>query len=156
MRIPRLAALALLLAAVCGSHAGEKAPRLVLTVHAEADSRDGKFARPIELHYAQRSAYISVGPDITDRDVIDVIPFAAKDGTQGAYLRLGPSGRLALTAVSQSKLGKAMVIFVNGRQIADLHIDRRIEDGILPIPSGLTALEIAELQKRAEANRKKP
>ena len=77
---------------------------------------------------------------LSDRDVIDVIPFAAKDGTQGAYLRLGPSGRLALTAVSQSKLGKAMVIFVNGRQIADLHIDRRIEDGILPIPSGLTAL----------------
>lgn len=135
--------------------AGEKAPRVVLTVHTEMSANDSeKFARPIELLHAKRTAYISVGPELSDRDVFDVIPFDAKDGTKGAYLRLSPGGRIRLEGISQSNLGKALVVFIQGRQVVDLYIDRRIDDGILPVPSGLTEAEIVELKHRAEKNRK--
>jgi hypothetical protein len=136
--------------------ASEKAPRVVLTIHTEMSANDSeKFVRPIELLHAKRTAYISVGPELSDRDVYDVIPFDAKDGTsKGAYLRLSPGGRIRLEGISQANRGKALVVFAQGRQVVDLYIDRRIEDGILPIPSGLTDIEIAELKKRAEKNRK--
>ncbi len=136
--------------------AGEKAPRVFLTVHVEMVANDSdKFARPVELLHAKRSTFISTGPDLSDRDVLDVIPFDAKDGTKGAYLRLSPGGRIRLEAVSQSYRGRALVVFIQARQIVDLHIDRRIEDGILPVPSGLTDADVAELKHRAELNRKR-
>ena len=137
--------------------AGEKPPPpIILSVHSEAEARDSeKFARPIPLQYARRTAYISTSPDLTSRDIFDVMPFAAPDGTQGAHLRLSPGGRIRLEGISGAKLGKALVVFVGGRQIADLYIDRRIEDGILPIPSGLTPADIEGLRRTAEANRRK-
>jgi hypothetical protein len=40
-----------------------------------------------------------------------------------------------------------VVAFVNGRQVIDLLIDKRVKDGIVSIPRGLSALDVARLHK---------
>ena len=53
--------------------------------------------------------------------------------------------------LSTERRGSSMVIFVvtpkGIHQVIDVLIDKKVRDGVITIPSGLTALEIAALKK---------
>jgi hypothetical protein len=116
--------------------------------HTETQQQDGQaFAMPVRLQHPARNAYVSKVPAISERDIVAIYPFQAKDGSWGCLFQLDAHGRIALDTLSIEKRGTSLVAAVNGRQVIDLQIDRRISDGLLTIPRGLTQEEIASLQK---------
>jgi hypothetical protein len=62
-------------------------------------------------------------------------------------LQLDEHGRVSLDALSVERRGGFLFVFINGRAITELQIDKRVQDGRLYIPSGLTAADIALMQR---------
>jgi hypothetical protein len=86
-------------------------------------------------------------PRISERDVIAFSPYPSKNGTYGALFQLDEHGRIVLDALSIERRGSFLFVFVNGRPITELEIDKRVSDGKIYIASGLTAADI-ELMKK--------
>ncbi len=86
-------------------------------------------------------------PWISERDVTAFFPYPAANGTYGALLQLDEHGRVVLDTLSIERRGGLLFVFVNGRQITELEIDKRVSDGKIYIPSGLTSADI-ELMKK--------
>ena len=74
-------------------------------------------------------------------------PYPAADGNYGALFQLDDHGRLALDALSIERRGSLLFIFINGRPVTELQIDRRVSDGRIYIASGLTKAD-TELMKK--------
>ena len=139
-----------LLALACLGMA-KKAP-VSVRFHAEANARDGSaFAKPIMLQNPPREAFIEQVPSINERSIKAMYPFQAVDGSWGACFKLDNNGRLALEVLSGARKGRSMVIFVitpkGIHQVIDVIIDKKISDGVITIPRGMTELEIVALKK---------
>jgi len=118
-----------------------------LRVHTEANENDGPvFASKIQTQ-SGRTAFIQKIPAISENDVIRFAIYPAADGTRGALLELNDHGRLALDTLSIERRGTWLFIFINGRPITELQIDRRVSDGKIYIASGLTSNDIALMRK---------
>jgi hypothetical protein len=118
-----------------------------LRVHTEANENDGTvFASKIQTQ-SGRTAFIQKIPAISENDVIGFAVYPAADGTRGALLELNDHGKMALDTLSIERRGTWLFIFVNGRPIAELQIDRRVSDGKIYIASGLTSNDIALMRK---------
>lgn len=146
--VPRL--FLLLLALACLGMA--KKPSVTVRFYAEANARDGEaFSKPITLHNPEREAYIEKVPSISERSIKAMYPFQVLDGSWGACFKLDNDGRLHLEVLSTERKGSSMVIFVvtpkGVHQVVDVIIDRKVRDGVITIPRGLTELEIAALKK---------
>ena len=74
-------------------------------------------------------------------------PYTANDGTYGALLQLDDHGRVVLDTLSVERRGGFLFVFINGRFITELQIDKRVSDGRIYIPSGLTAADISLMKK---------
>jgi len=139
-----LPVLALLLAGFA-----KQTPPITVRFYSEANSAEtDNFETPVKLQFAARRAYVQKIPVISERDVAAIYPFAANDGTMGCAFKLDTGGAAKLDSVSVEMRGTSLVVVVNGRQVTDILIDRRVSDGIISIPSGLTALEIRDLTKK--------
>ena len=86
-------------------------------------------------------------PWLTEHDVAAFAPYQAQDGTYGALFQLDDHGRVVLDTLSIEHRGGFLFVFINGRLITDLQIDKRVSDGKIYIPSGLTAADV-ELMKK--------
>ena len=86
-------------------------------------------------------------PRISEQDVIAFYPYAAANGTYGALLQLDEHGRIALDTLSIERRGSFLFVFINGRPITELEIDKRVSDGKIYVPSGLTGADIALMKK---------
>jgi hypothetical protein len=86
-------------------------------------------------------------PWITERDVMAFSPYPAQGGTFGALFQLDEHGRTVLDTLSVERRGGFLFVFINGRMITELQIDKRVSDGKIYIPSGLTAADV-EVMKR--------
>ena len=86
-------------------------------------------------------------PWISERDVIAFFPYPAANGTYGALFQLDEHGRVVLDTLSVERRGGLLFVFINGRPITELEIDKRVSDGKIYVPSGLTAADI-ELMKK--------
>ncbi|MEY2565128.1 MAG: hypothetical protein QOH88_3321 [Verrucomicrobiota bacterium] len=118
-----------------------------LRVHTEANENDGAvFATKIRTQ-SGRDRFIQKIPAISENDVIGFAVYPAADGTRGVLLELNDHGRLALDTLSIERRGTWLFIFVNGRPITELQIDRRVSDGRIYIASGLTSTDIALMRK---------
>ena len=127
----------------------KKQPGVTVHFYLEANSRDtNTFASPVTLQYPPRQAYIQQIPTLTERDVFAVYPFDAGDGTMGCAFKLNEHGRFDLEAVSTDRRGSSIVATVNGRQVIDMQIDKRVTDGIITISHGMTPQDIAMLVKK--------
>ncbi len=116
--------------------------------HLLANKTDSeKFAKPITLQHSGEQVYIAIMPTIHEQDIIAHYPFEVADGTWGTSFYLNNHGRMSLDAFSIERRGQPLIVFVNGRQLTELLIDKRISDGIITIPSGLTAEDIAIFAK---------
>ena len=144
MRTAVVAALATFLAV----QLGEAKQRSTFRVHAEASANDGPvFSTQIISRRLGKTVTIQKAPVISERDVTGLQVYRAADGSFGALFQLNDHGRLALDSLSIERRGSFLFVFVNGRPITELEIDRRVSDGKIYIASGLTTNEIELLKK---------
>ena len=131
----------------------------MLRVHAQANPRDTEvFATSVRAQVSGKEVAIEKMPWISEQDVIAFSPYPARDGTYGALLQLDEHGRVVLDTLSVERRGSFLFVFVNGRSITELEVDKRISDGKIFIRSGLTAADIESMKRdwRLIPQRKKP
>jgi hypothetical protein len=120
----------------------------MLRVHAQANPRDtAVFATSVRAQVSGKDVAIEKMPRISEQDVIAFYPYAAANGTYGALFQLDEHGRVTLDALSVERRGSFLFVFINGRTITELEIDKRVSDGRIYVPSGLTGADI-ELMKK--------
>jgi len=130
------------------STATAKQRRCMLRVHAQANPRDtAVFATSVRAQVSGKDVAIEKMPRISEQDVIAFYPYAAANGTYGALFQLDEHGRVTLDALSVERRGSFLFVFINGRTITELEIDKRVSDGRIYVPSGLTGADI-ELMKK--------
>ena len=141
-----LASLCLILALAGFS---QKNQVLTVTFHVETNARDTKsFALPVKLKNLKREAFIEKMPSITEREIAGIFPFAASDGTMGCSFQMDAHGTIWLVTLSVEHRGSALVAMINGRIVCDLLIDKRVSNGLITIPNGLTNEDVAGLTKK--------
>src|SRR4029434_4673179 len=117
-------------------------------LHAQANPRDTEtFAMSVRAQVTGKTVAIEKTPWISERDVMAFSPYPAANGTYGALFALDDHWRVVLDTLSVERRGSLLFVFVNGRPITELEIDKRVSDGKIFIPSGLTSADI-ELMKK--------
>lgn len=129
------------------SIADARKPRCTLRAHVEANAQDGPVFSSRLRSPSGRPVTIAKVAAISELDVVGFQTYPAANGTFGALFQLNDHGKLALDTLSVERRGSSLFVFVNGRLIDELQIDRRVSDGKLYIPAGLTAQDI-ELMKK--------
>ena len=141
------AACALLVLLLAAPVDGRK-PRCTLRAHLEASAHDGPaFSSRVRLPSTGRAVVISKTPSISELDVAAFQPYPRSDGTYGVLFQLNDHGKLVLDTLSVERRGSSLFVFLNGRFLDELQIDRRVSDGKLYIAAGLTQSDI-ELMKK--------
>ncbi len=116
-------------------------------VHVEANSRDGAvFAQPIRS-LSGRTVYIEKTAWLSERDVRAYYPYRAADGSYAALLEFDDHGRTVLDTLSVERRGAILYVFLNGRALTELQIDRRNDDGRIFLSSGLTKADIKSMHR---------
>ena len=141
----KAAALALLLALVTVPVAAAR-PHSTIRIHAETNQSSGpSFSTTLQLF--GRTVTMEKMQTISEEDVSGVRIYRASDGTHGAVLELNEHGRVALDTVSIDRRGSRLFVFINARAVTELQIDRRVSDGKIYLPSGLTPSDVRLLRK---------
>jgi hypothetical protein len=141
----RRAALAVLVGLAVASSVHAKT-HSTFRVHVEANASNGPVFST-QLTFLGRAVTIEKVPTLSENDVTGLQTYRAADGTHGALFQLNDHGRLALDSLSVERRGGSLFVFINGRPITDLRIDRRVSDGKIYIASGLTANDVELLKK---------
>lgn len=118
-----------------------------IRIHGEGSPEDGeKFTVPVVLLDGRKTT-LSIMPLLNEHDIKAVYPFKTADGTYGAFLRLDGHGANLLTQYSIEKMGAntTLTVFINGRQVVSVIVDKPVKDGIFWIPSGMTIMEEARM-----------
>ena len=128
---------------------GAAKPRhCILRVHAQANPRDTEiFATSVRAQLSGKDVAIEKMPWISEQDVVAFSPYPARDGTYGALLQLDDHGRVVLDTLSVERRGSFLFVFVNGHPVTELEVDKRVSDGKIYIPSGLTAGDIESMKR---------
>jgi hypothetical protein len=117
-------------------------------VHAQANPHDTDvFSIPAQTRSSGKNMMIEKLPWITERDVAAFGPSQAQDGTYGVLFQLDDHGRTVLDTLSVERRGGLLFVFINGRMVTELQIDKRVSDGKIFIPSGLSAADIEMMKK---------
>ena len=117
-------------------------------VHAQANPRDTEvFSTSVHAQVSGKEIAIEKMPWISERDVVAFAAYPTANGTYGALFQLDDHGRVVLDTLSVERRGSLLFVFINGRPITELEIDRRVSDGKIYIPSGLTSGDV-ELMKK--------
>lgn len=120
----------------------------ILRVHAEANERDGAtFSMGIRSQVSGKNVFIEKTPTLSEHDVTAFRPYPASDGTYGVLLQFDEHGKMVLDALSIERRGSYLFVFVNGRALTELQVDRRVSDGKIYLPSGLVAADIELMRK---------
>ncbi len=119
-----------------------------LRAHVEGNANDGAvFSTQLRSPATGKNIVIEKVPTISERDVVAFYPIPAADGSYGVLFKLDDHGKLALDTLSLEHRGTFLYVFVNGRPAAELQIDKRVRDGKLYVPTGLTQSDL-ELMKK--------
>ena len=128
--------------------ADARKPRCALRAHVEANAQDGPvFSSRLRSPSTGRDVFIAKVPAISELDVVGFRAYPAANGTFGVLFELNDHGKLALDTLSVERRGSSLFVFVNGRFLDELQIDRRVPDGKLYIAAGFTAADV-ELMKK--------
>ena len=144
----RSLALALMFVLVSAGGVEAKKPRCTLRAHVQGNANDGSvFSTQLRSPATGKAVVIEKVPTISERDVVGFYPVRAADGSYGVLFKLDDHGKLALDTLSLEHRGTFLYVFVNGRPAAELQIDRRVSDGKLYIPTGLTQADLQLMAK---------
>jgi len=128
--------------------AAAKQRHCTFRVHAQANPRDTEvFATSVQAQVSGKNVAIEKTPWITEQNVMAFSPYPAPDGTYGALIQLDEHGRVVLDTLSVERRGRFLFVFINGRLITELQVDKRVSDGKVYIPYGLTASDIDLMKK---------
>ena len=117
-------------------------------VHAQANPQDTDvFSTSVPTQLSGKDVFIQKLPWITEHDVVAFAPYPTPNGTYAALFQLDDHGRVVLDTLSVEHRGGFLFVFINGRLITGLQIDKRVSDGKIYVPSGLSAADI-ELMKK--------
>ena len=129
--------------------ASAKQRHCTFRVHAQANPHDSDvFSIPGRTTSSGKDIAIEKLPWITERDIAAFSPYPAPDGTFGALFQLDEHGRVVLDTLSVEHRGRFLFVFINGRMITNLQIDKRVSDGKIYIPSGITASDVELMKKQ--------
>jgi hypothetical protein len=138
----------ILLLGLCCLGMGRKELPLSIRFYLQTTQGDtDSFAAPVTLLNGQQT-YVDQIAAISERDILAIYPFPVADGSGGCAFRLDDHGTMSLDSLSNDKRGTLLIATINGRQVADILIDRRVSDGIVTIPSGITTDEMKLILKR--------
>jgi hypothetical protein len=125
-----------------------KSRHCLFRVHTEASASDSQaFATAVRATISGKPVVIEKMASISESDVVAFSAYRAPDGTFGALLRLDDHGRTVLDTLSVERRGHLLFLFMNGRALTELQIDKRVSDGQLYIPSGLIADDLKLMKK---------
>jgi hypothetical protein len=131
------------------TEAAAKQRHCTFRVHAQANPRDTDvFSMSAGSTSSGKAIAIQKLPWITEHDVMAFSPYPAQNGTFGALFQLDDHGRVVLDTLSVERRGGYLFVFINGRMITGLQIDKRVTDGKIYIPTGLTAADIELMKKQ--------
>jgi hypothetical protein len=117
-------------------------------LHAQANPKDTEvFATSARAQLSGKNVAIEKTAWISEQDVMAFSPYPGKNGTYGALIQLDEHGRVVLDTLSVERRGSFLFVFINGRLITELEVDKRVSDGKIYFPSGLTSADI-ELMKK--------
>ncbi|MGE5208833.1 MAG: hypothetical protein ACM3KL_05815 [Alphaproteobacteria bacterium] len=117
-------------------------------VHVQANSHDtDTFSMPTGATSSGKDIAIEKMAWITEHDVVGFSPYPSQDGSYGALFQLDGHGRVVLDTLSVENRGRFLFVFVNGRLVTALQVDKRVSDGKIYIPSGLSAADIDVMKK---------
>jgi hypothetical protein len=117
-------------------------------IHAQANPQDSDvFSLSARSTSTGKDIAIERMAWITEHDIAAFSPHPARDGTMGALFQLDEHGQVILDTLSVEHRGGLLFVFINGRMITELQIDKRVSDGKIFIPSGLTASDIESMKK---------
>jgi hypothetical protein len=143
----RLCATVLLMLLAAPSGFG-KPRHCMLRVHAQANPADTEvFSTSVRAKLSGKEVAIERFARINEKDVQAFYPYPLGNGQFGALFQLDEHGRIALDALSVERNSGFLFIFINGRAVTELQIDKRVTDGQLYIPSGLTSADIEIMKK---------
>jgi hypothetical protein len=129
--------------------AAAKERHCTFRVHAQANPQDTDvFSIAARATSSGKDVAIEKTPWITEHDVMAFSPYPAKDGSFGALFQLDEHGSVVLDTLSVERRGRFLFVFINGRMITDLQIDKRVSNGKIYVPSGLTAADIELMKKQ--------
>ncbi|HSH39872.1 MAG TPA: hypothetical protein VK993_13940 [Chthoniobacterales bacterium] len=144
----RSVAACIFVALLTASPADARKPRCTVRAHLEANPQDGPvFSARLRSATTGREVTIAKVPAISELDVVGFQAHPAANGTYGVLFHLNDHGKLALDTLSVERRGSSLYVFVNGRLVDELQIDRRVSDGKLYIAAGLTQNDV-ELMKK--------
>ena len=131
-----------------GQAAAKKQSAVAVRFYAEGGAEGGDFSQPVELLNPKRKTFMQSMPLVTEREILSFYPFQARDnsGTFGASFRLDAHGSNLLSEHTMSRRGSYILAYFNGRHVVDLYVDRAVTDGVITIPSGLSANDISLLE----------
>ena len=130
-------------------NAAAKQRHCTFRVHAPANRQDTEvFSISARATYSGKDVAIEKTPWITEHDVMAFAPYPAQNGTFGALFQLDHHGGVVLDTLSVERRGRFLFIFINGRMITELQIDKRVSDGKIYVPSGLTAADVELMKKQ--------
>jgi len=129
--------------------AAAKERHCTFRVHAQANAHDTDvFSIPARATSSGKDVAIEKLPWITEHDVMAFSPYPAPNGSFGALFQLDDHGRVVLDTLSVERRGGFLFVLVNGRMITELQIDKRVSDGKIYVPSGLTAADVELMKKQ--------
>ncbi len=146
---PMRKALPILLAfaAILSVHAAED--QITITLNPEAGPQEGsQFVAPVTLINPPLQTFIRRVPITNHRDIVAFYPFRAADGS------LGPISSWITTAGPRSsstpsrRWTRWRVFMVNGRPACAVKISKKIIDGIITMPGGMTPKEVVLLETK--------
>jgi hypothetical protein len=127
---------------------GRKKADINIRFYTQTTQQDtDSFSAPVTLLNGQQT-YVDQIASISERDIVSVYPFTVADGSGGCAFKLDDHGQIALDSLSVEKRGTLLIAAINGRQVADVMIDRRVSDGIVTIPSGINTDEMKAILTR--------
>ena len=125
--------------------AAKKPPVVDIRIHALGTAAEAPtFAIPATLLNGT-PVFLERMPLLSQREIKAIYPFVAADGSHGTYFKVDNHGSRLLLQHTMSRRGEMLVVLVNGRQVSNLLVDRPIDDGIVSVPRGLSADDIALL-----------
>jgi hypothetical protein len=140
--------LIILLLGLCCLGMGRKKLPLSIRFYTQTSQADSdSFSTPVTLLNGQKT-YVDQIAGISERDILAIYPFPASDGSGGCAFKLDDHGTMALDSLSIEKKGTILVAAINGRQVADILIDKRVTDGLVIISSGISTDEMKIILKK--------
>ncbi len=137
-----------LLAFVMPFSATAKDRHCMFRLHVEANPRDtAVFSTSVRARFSGQEVAIEKVARITEHDVVAFYPYQIAKDNYGALFQLDDHGTIALDTLSVERRGSLLFVFINGRPITELQIDKRVSDGQIYIAAGLTKPDIESMKK---------